>query len=88
VVLYEKWEKEFPLFKLWQQNLFPFSLNVFYKLAHSLIASKPFPFASYLTFPLWHVYAITPIALWLIPPANAFSHSLQNKKLYEINIGR
>ena len=35
-----------------------------HSLAHSLIASKPFPFASYLPFPLWHIYAITPIALW------------------------
>ena len=48
--------------------------------AHSLIASKPLPLAPYFTFPLWHIYAITPIALWLIPPANAFSHSLQSKK--------
>ena len=54
--------------------------------AQSLIASKPFPFASYLTFPLWHVYAITPIALWLIPPANAFRHSIQSKKVYDINL--
>ena len=48
--------------------------------ANSLIASKPFPFDPISHFSLWHVYAITIIALWLIPPANAFSHSLQAKK--------
>ena len=45
--------------------------------AHCLIASKRFPFVSCLAFPLWHVYA----TIWLIPPANAFSHSLQSKKV-------
>jgi len=54
--------------------------------AHSLIASKPFPFASYLTFPPWHVHAITPIALLLIPTATAFSHPLQSREIITLRL--